>query len=76
MLIDRPANAPLHLVAAIGRRLDGAVCAGAVANAAGSVRQDQVRAGQRREALAAVEQMQRLDQAPAARRGHGTRRTG
>jgi hypothetical protein len=75
MLIDRPATAPLHLVAAIGRRLDGAVCAGAVANAARSVRQDELRAGQRREARAAVEQMQRLGLAQPGR-GLGARRTG
>jgi len=60
MLIDRRAASHLRLVTAIGRRLDGAVCAGAVANAARSVQQDQLRAGQRRDARAAVEQLQQM----------------
>jgi hypothetical protein len=44
----------LRLVTALGRHLDAAVCAGSIANAARSVREDQERAGQRRDALAAL----------------------
>jgi hypothetical protein len=44
----------LRLVTALGRHLDAAVCAGSIANAARSVRDDEERAGQRRDALAAV----------------------
>jgi hypothetical protein len=66
MLIDRRSTPPLQLVAAIGRRLDGAVCAGSIANAARAVQQDTVRASQRREAKAAIEERQRLDAALAA----------
>lgn len=46
---------PLHLVTAIGRRLDRSVCNGAVANAARSVSQDRERADQRREAWLAMD---------------------
>jgi hypothetical protein len=77
MMIDRRTTPPLQLVAAIGRRLDGAVCAGSIANAARSVQQDAVRAGQRREAMAAIEERQRLDAAlRAASQLLGVRRTG
>jgi hypothetical protein len=58
MLIERRARSQLRLFAAIGRRIDGAVCAGALANAARSVHEDQLRAGQRQDARAAVEQLQ------------------
>ena len=57
MLMERRARTHLNLVIAIGRRLDGAVCAGSIANAARSVQQDAVRAAQRQEAKAAIEQM-------------------
>lgn len=77
MMINGPARAHLILVTAIGRRLDGAVCAGSLANAARSVHQDTIRAGQRREAQAAVEQMEQIDAAQqAAPRVLGVRRTG
>jgi hypothetical protein len=49
----------LRFVTAVGRRLDGAVCAGAVANAARSVRQDEMRADQRRDARAAIAELER-----------------
>ena len=68
------ANAPhLRLVTALGRRLDQAVCSGSIANAARSVSQDQVRAGQRRDAQAAVEELERLF---SAARSEQPRRTG
>lgn len=68
------ANAPhLRLVTALGRRLDQAVCAGSIANAARSVSQDQVRAGQRADAQAAVEELERLFSAAAREQ---PRRTG
>jgi hypothetical protein len=59
VVIDMRNRNHLKLVAAIGRRLDGAVCAGSIANAARSVHQDQLRAGQRQDARAAVEQLER-----------------
>ena len=62
-----PASDHLRLVTALGRRLDGAVCAGAVANAARSVRQDQVRADQRRDARAAVARARAADRGRPAR---------
>lgn len=65
MLLDRRSRNHLNLVTAIGRHLDSVVCAGSIANAARSVQQDAVRAGQRREALAAVAQMTQ----PARRTG-------
>jgi hypothetical protein len=68
------ANAPhLRLVTALGRRLDQAVCAGSIANAARSVRQDEVRAGQRQDARIAVEQLERMF---SAGRREQPRRTG
>ena len=58
---------------ALGRRLDRPVCAGSIANAARSVSQDEVRADQRREARAAVAELEQMS-SPAARRRQ--RRTG
>jgi hypothetical protein len=55
-----PRTHPLGLVTAIPRRLDAVVCAGSIANAARSVRLDEQRAGQRREARAAFEQLERV----------------
>ena len=70
MLIDKRTRNHLNLVTAIGRRLDGAVCAGSIANAARSVHQDQVRAGQRQDARAAVEQLEGMMPTPIAIRSH------
>ncbi len=64
----------LRLVTSLGRRLDGVVCAGAVANAARSVLQDQERAEQRRDARAAVAELERLTRSTGP--GVGVRRTG
>jgi hypothetical protein len=49
-----PTTRRFRLVTALGRHLDAAVCAGSIANAARSVREDQERAGQRRDAFAAL----------------------
>jgi hypothetical protein len=57
---------PARMVARLGQVVDRAVCAGAVANAARAVRADEVRAGQRREALTAIAQM---EPTPLIRRG-------
>jgi hypothetical protein len=73
VLIDKRTRNHLNLVTAIGRRLDGAVCAGSIANAARSVHQDQVRAGERQDARAAVEQLERMTPTPMATRSHHTR---
>jgi hypothetical protein len=48
----------LRLVTALGRRLDGVVCAGSIANAARSVYQDEQRASQRRDAHAAIQELE------------------
>jgi hypothetical protein len=48
----------LRLVTALGRRLDGAVCAGSIANAARSVYQNEQRASQRRDAHAAIQELE------------------
>jgi hypothetical protein len=50
----------LKLVTALGRRLDAAVCAGSIANAARSVRADEARADQRRDAHAAVAELEAM----------------
>jgi hypothetical protein len=63
----------LRLVTAVGRRIDEAVCAGSLANAARSVHLDEVRADQRRDARAAVDQLEREFSAAHDRQ---TRRTG
>jgi hypothetical protein len=57
---------PARIIAHLGQAVDRAVCAGAVANAARAVRADEVRAGQRREAKAAIARMQPM---PIARTG-------
>ena len=68
------ANVPyLGFLTVIGRTVDQAVCAGSLANAARSVSQDQVRADQRRDAQAAVEELERTFQ---RRRAARRRRTG
>jgi hypothetical protein len=74
VLMDKRTRSQLNLVTALGRRLDGAVCAGSIANAARSVHQDQLRAGQRQDARAAVEQLAQL--LPSAQRDRRADRTG
>jgi hypothetical protein len=66
----------LKLVTALGRRIDEAVCSGSLANAARSVHLDEVRADQRRDARAAVDQLEREFSAASAAHLRQTRRTG
>jgi hypothetical protein len=63
----------LKLVTALGRQLDAAICAGSIANAARSVRDDEARADQRREARAALAE---LEASASSGRPAAERRTG
>jgi hypothetical protein len=49
-------------VTALGRRLDSALCAGSIANAARSVHQDEQRARQRLDSRVAVRQLEQAAQ--------------